>query len=130
MFIPGLIVDAIEIDFIYVPFAVLGFIFTKVEINSSAFSLICSGLKETLPIDECTMPNLSTLKAIFPFLTSSTALATSGVTVPDLGLGIKLRGPNTRPSLAIIAITSGVAMITSMSVHPCSIFVMYSSSPT
>ena len=62
--------------------------------------------------------------------TSFTALPTSMVTVPVLGLGMSPRGPRIRPSAPTLAITLGVVMITSTSVQPPLIFSMYSSSPT
>ena len=43
-------------------------------------------------------------------------------TVPDFGFGIRPRGPSTLPSLPTFAITVGVQMMTSISVHPPSIF--------
>ena len=43
--------------------------------NASAFSAILSALKLTLPIEVCTIPNLSTLKSILPPFTSLTAFA-------------------------------------------------------
>eukprot|EP01085_Mycamoeba_gemmipara_P002434 Mycagemm_TRINITY_DN7875_c0_g2::TRINITY_DN7875_c0_g2_i1::g.2434::m.2434 type:complete len:115 gc:universal TRINITY_DN7875_c0_g2_i1:473-129(-) len=76
------------------------------------------------------IPALSTLKAILPPFKSFTAPATSFVTVPVLGFGIRLRGPSTLPNLPILGITEGVATITSTSVQPPSILAMYSSRPT
>ncbi|MOA21970.1 hypothetical protein D3C78_1424940 [compost metagenome] len=73
---------------------------------------------------------MSTLKSILPPFTSVTALPTSLVTVPDLGFGIRLRGPKTRPSLPTFAIQAGVVIIMSTSVHPPSILATYSSKPT
>ncbi|MOA13125.1 hypothetical protein D3C78_1331600 [compost metagenome] len=70
------------------------------------------------------IPVLSTLKSILPPFTSVTALPTSLVTVPDLGFGIKLRGPKTRPNLPTLAIQAGVVMMISTSVQPCSILVI------
>ena len=62
--------------------------------------------------------------------TSLTALATSIVTVPLLGLGINPRGPSTRPSAPILPMMDGIVIITSISVHPPLIFSIYSSRPT
>jgi len=50
--IPGLIVLATVRDFIYVPFAVEGFILINVAINSLALSLRFDAEKETLPTVE------------------------------------------------------------------------------
>jgi pseudaminic acid synthase len=47
-----------------------------------------------------------------------------------LGLGIKPRGPNTRPRAPILPMIAGIVMITSISVHPPFIFSIYSSRPT
>ena len=58
-------------------------------------------------------PVLSTLNSTLPFLASSIAFLTSGVTVPVLGLGINPLGPKILPSLATLGIISGVAMTTS-----------------
>ena len=55
----------------------------------------------------------------FTFLNSDTAAAISGVTVPDLGLGIKPFVPNIFPSLPILGIMSGVAITKSKSNQPC-----------
>src|SRR5690606_27124098 len=97
IFTPGLIDDATVTDLKYVPFEDAGFIRTSVDNNSPALSTSFSGSKDTRPIGVWMIPNLSTRKAIFPFFTSSIALVTLGVTVPDLGLGINPRGPRIRP---------------------------------
>jgi hypothetical protein len=62
-------------------------------------------------------------------LSSFTALATSNDTVPDLGFGMRPRGPSTRPSLPTSPIMSGVATIASMSSQPSWIFFTNSSLP-
>ena len=61
------------------------------------------------------MPLRSVRYSTLPALASLTALATSKVTVPDLGLGMRPRGPRMRPSLPTVPIMSGVAMATSKS---------------
>ncbi len=48
-------------------------------------------------------------------------MATSNVTVPVFGFGIRPRGPSTRPSRPTLPIWSGVAIATSKSVKPSSI---------
>ena len=53
-----------------------------------------------------------------PALDSSTALATSIVTVPTFGFGILPCGPRMRPSRPTTGIMSGVAIATSKSVKP------------
>ena len=57
----------------------------------------------------------STRNSILPPLMSVTALATSTVTVPVFGFGIRPRGPSTRPSRPILPIMSGVATTASKS---------------
>ena len=47
-----------------------------------------------------------------------------------LGLGIKPRGPSTRPKAPILPMMAGIVMITSTSVQPPLIFSIYSSRPT
>src|SRR5947207_5422253 len=65
-----------------------------------------------------------------PPLNSPTARPTSGVTVPVFGLGMRPRGPSTRPSLPTWAMRSGVAMATSKSRKPPCTFSTRSSAPT
>src|SRR3972149_214931 len=86
------------------------------------FSANWSTVNDTLPTGTCRFPVLSTRNSILPALASRTALVTSIVTVPDLGLGIRPRGPRMRPSGPIWPIRSGVAMMTSHSSHPPLIF--------
>ena len=76
------------------------------------------------------IPVLSTLKSILPAFTSFTAFATSIVTVPVLGFGIKPLGPKTLPKGPNLPITLGMVIITSTSVQPPLIFWRYSSNPT
>ena len=65
-----------------------------------------------------------------PDLDSSTALATSIVTVPTFGLGILPDGPSMRPRRPTTDIMSGVAIATSKSSKPSSIRLARSSPPT
>jgi hypothetical protein len=65
-----------------------------------------------------------------PALNSSTVLPTSFVTVPVFGLGMSPRGPSVRPSLPTLGIWSGVAIATSKSRKPFSIWATRSSAPT
>ena len=58
---------------------------------------------------------LSTRYSTLPALISRTALPTSKVTVPVLGLGMRPRGPSTFPSLPTDFIMSGVATTASKS---------------
>ena len=64
------------------------------------------------------MPERSVRYSILPALTSSTAFATSIVTVPVFGFGILPCGPRMRPRRPTTTIMSGVAMATSKSVQP------------
>src|ERR1700710_423539 len=102
---PGLIVLARLTALRYNPFAVDGFNLMIALTNSVVLPINFSGVKEIRPIDAWMIPALSTLKAILPPLTSLTAPATSFVTVPVFGLGIKLRGPSILPNLPILGIT-------------------------
>ncbi len=87
----------------YVPLAVGGFRRTTVVRNAWMFSDQLLGLEIRLADRAWTMPALSTRNSILPAFTSLTALATSGVTVPLLGFGIRPRGPSTLPELADLA---------------------------
>src|SRR6516162_4606852 len=79
---------------------------------------------------KCRLPFLSTRNSILPPLISVTALATSAVTVPTFGFGIRPRGPSTRPSRPTLPIRSGVATTASKSRKPPWIRSMRSSEPT
>src|SRR5438552_3639439 len=76
------------------------------------------------------MPNLSVRNSTLPPLASRTARATSCVTVPDLGFGIRPRGPRTLPNGPTFDIMSGVAIAESKSVHPSVTRLTRSSPPT
>src|SRR4030081_2169015 len=88
--------------------------------------------KLALPMGTWTTPLLRAVVrySTLPPLKSLTALATSVVTVPVFGLGIRPRGPNTRPRRPTRGIRSGVAMATSKSMLPFSISAATSSAPT
>src|SRR5579864_3174455 len=77
-----------------------------------------------------TMPNLSVLNSTLPPFTSRTARATSNVTVPDFGFGIRPRGPRIFPSGPTLDMMSGVATAASKSVQPSDTFFTMSSPPT
>src|SRR5919205_461793 len=66
----------------------------------------------------CRLACLSTRKLIFPPLIAVMALATSVVTVPVFGLGIKPRGPRILAIRPTLAIWSGVAIAASKSSQP------------
>jgi hypothetical protein len=79
---------------------------------------------------KCRLACLSTRNSILPPLMSVTALATSIVTVPVLGLGMRPRGPSTLPSRPTLPIMSGVATTASKSSQPPVILSIMSSAPT
>src|SRR6056300_1417154 len=86
--IDGPIVEDICTFFMNSPLDDDGLAFVKTAMTSSKFSANLVSSNETFLIDKCTLPNLSFLISTFPFLKSSTAFATLGVTVPVFGLGI------------------------------------------
>ncbi|MBA7687693.1 hypothetical protein ES703_96159 [subsurface metagenome] len=103
------------------------------KIVSRKKAVFCTSLsvpKDTLPIEACIIPVLSTLNSIFPAFNSVTALATSKVTVPSFALGIIPLGPKIRPNLPAMPIISGVATALSNSSQPFWIFSERSSAPT
>src|ERR1700756_428024 len=103
--------------FTYLPLAAAGLALTTALIKLEAFSTSFSEEKLTLPTGAWIMPVLSTRNSTLPALISLTALATSWVTVPVLGLGINPRGPRILPSLPTDRIMSGVATTASKSVQ-------------
>ena len=76
------------------------------------------------------MDCLSTLNSTWPDLIVLISGASSKVTVPTFGLGIKPRGPRIFPILPTTLIISGVATTLSKSSHPSWIFLERSSPPT
>src|SRR5581483_1792357 len=79
---------------------------------------------------KCRLPCRSVLNSILPPLISVTALATSGVTVPVFGFGIRPRGPSTRPRRPTLPISSGLATTASKSRRPPATSSISSSAPT
>mmetsp|Transcript_11728 Transcript_11728/g.54603 ORF Transcript_11728/g.54603 Transcript_11728/m.54603 type:complete len:266 (-) Transcript_11728:146-943(-) len=96
---------------------------------ASRFSERSASLKLVLPKGTWTMPCLSARNSTLPPLNSFTAVTTSGVTVPALGLGMRPLGPSARPSLAALGIMSGEAMRRSKSNMPPAISSTRSSAP-
>ncbi len=86
--------------------------------------------KETLPIPAWMIPAFSTRNSTAPPLEAVTAAATSTVTVPTLGFGIRPRGPSTLPRRPTSGIMSGVAMQRSNSILPPLTISTSSSAPT
>src|SRR6056297_254950 len=98
--------------------------------NARTFSTSLASSNDALPTPACTTPAFSALNCTSPPLAFLTASATSMVTVPTLGFGIRLRGPRTLPRRPTIGIMSGVAMQRSNSiVPPCTVSIR-SSAPT
>src|ERR1700719_3316037 len=81
----------------YLPLATVGLALITLLITTVAFSTSLSGENEILPTGTCTKAVLSVRNSTLPALTSCTALATSKVTVPVFGLGIRPLGPKTLP---------------------------------
>src|SRR6478609_1726370 len=109
MAIPGLMVEQMVALLTYLPLATAGLALMTAVIRLAAFSTSLSAAKLALPTGAWMMPVLSTRNSTLPALTSLTALATSTVTVPVLGLGMRPRGPRILPSLPTERIISGVA---------------------
>src|SRR5271169_7093463 len=101
----------------YFPLAAAGLALITAEIKLAAFSTSLSLAKLVLPTGAWIMPVLYTRNSTLPALTSLTALATSTLTVPVFGFGIRPRGPRTLPSLPTDRIMSGVATTASKSVQ-------------
>src|SRR5580704_19688005 len=117
MVIPGLIVEQRVALLTYLPLAAAGLALRTAEIRLDAFSTSLMAVKLVLPTGAWMMPVLSTRNSTLPALVSRTALATSTVTVPVLGFGMRPRGPSTLPSLPTERIISGVAITASKSVQ-------------
>src|SRR5215831_6498706 len=118
MAIPGPMVEQIVALFTYLPLATAGFALMTALMRLAAFSTSLSVAKLALPTGAWMIPVLSTRNSTLPALISLTALATSIVTVPVLGFGMRPRGPRILPSLPTERIISGVAMTASKSVQP------------
>src|SRR5260370_40722617 len=101
----------------YLPLATAGLALIAAEIRLEAFSTSFSAEKLTFPTGAWMIPVLSTRNSTLPALTSLTAFATSIVTVPVLGLGMRPRGPRILPSLPTERIMSGVSTTASKSVQ-------------
>ncbi len=126
---PGPIVEETETVRKYLPLAAAGFALSTALMNAEAFSSSFFSSNEILPIGAWMIDVLSTRNSILPPLISLTALATSMVTVPAFGLGIRPLGPRTFPSLPTRRIMSGVATSASKSRNPPWIFSTRSSAP-
>src|ERR1017187_6722257 len=115
----------------YLPLAAEGLARTMDEMTVVAFSTSFSGGKLSLPTGTCTRLVLSARNSTLPALISLTAEATSRVTVPVLGFGIRPLGPSTLPRRPTTFIMSGVAISASKAVQfSFWIFSTISSPPT
>src|SRR5579864_2280989 len=108
--IPGPMLEERYAPLMYLPFAADGLAFTTLEMIVVAFSTSLLAGNEILPTGTCTRAVLSVRNSTFPALISLIALATSNVTVPVFGFGMRPFGPKIFPSLPTDFITSGVAM--------------------
>src|SRR5579864_5415421 len=128
---PGPIVELSVHPLMYLPLATEGFALMTLVITTVAFSTNLSGVNEILPTGTCTRAVLSVRNSTLPAFTSCTAFATSKVTVPVFGLGMRPLGPSTLPRRPTDFMTSGVAIRASKSVQfSFWIFSTISSPPT
>src|SRR5208282_2799319 len=128
--IPGPIVEVSVTRLMYLPLAAAGLALTMAASSAWAFSAIFGASNSALPMGEWMMAVLSSRNSTLPALISRTAWATSKVTVPVFGLGMRPRGPSTLPSLPAERIMSGVAITASKSIQPSRVFRPLSSPPT
>src|SRR3984885_15407302 len=91
--IPGPMVELSAQPLMYLPLATDGLALITLVISTVALSISLAGVNEILPTGQCTSAVLSVRNSTFPAFTSCTALATSMVTVPVFGFGIRPFGP-------------------------------------
>ena len=113
----------------YVPLADAGLARTRLSRSDLVLSSSRLPSNDALPTGTCTLPALSTRYSTLPPFRSCTAWATSAVTVPTFGFGIRPRGPRILPSLPTTDIMSGVATALSNSSQPSSLTRLARSSP-
>ena len=90
---PGPIVELSVMPLMYLPLAAEGLARTTlVDHRLRVLDQLLSGVNESLPTGTCTSAVLSVRNSTLPALISRTAAATSFVTVPVFGLGIRPRG--------------------------------------
>src|SRR5712671_7791581 len=129
-FTPTPIVLDTETFFKKMPFDADGFDLFSASTSAARLSRNCSGVNEARPIVHWTMPDLSARNCTCPARAFFTAPATSAVTVPTFGFGIRPRGPRIWPSAPTTRIASGAAMTTSKSILPALTCSARSSMPT
>src|SRR3569623_33758 len=130
IFRPGPMVLEIASLRTYLPLAPDGLALTTASTSASKFARRSSAGNDALPIPEWMIPAFSTRYSIWPPLAALTAPATSIVTVPSLGFGIRPFGPSTLPRRPTTPIISGVAMQRSKSIVPPWTISIRSSAPT
>src|ERR1700685_1987900 len=96
--IPGPMVELNVQPLMYFPLATDGLALITLVISTVALSISLSGENEIFPTGQCTSAVLSVRNSTLPAFTSCTALATSIVTVPVFGFGIRPLGPRILPS--------------------------------
>src|SRR5947209_426283 len=127
---PGPMVEARLTVRMYWPLAPDGLARTTASTRALTFCSSWSSEKLTFPTGAWMTPVRSTRNSTRPPLISRMARPTSGVTVPERGLGISPRGPSTLPRRPTMPIRSGVATATSKSVQPPWMRCTRSSAPT
>src|ERR1019366_5639989 len=115
---PGPMVELINMPLTYLPLAADGLAFSTELMTVMALSTSFCGSNESLPTGTCTSAVLSVRNSTLPALISRMAETTSVVTVPVLGLGIRPLGPSTLPRRPKDFIMSGVAIRASKAVQP------------
>src|SRR5579864_3184758 len=105
--IPGPMVELRVQPLMYLPLATDGLALITLVISTVAFSINLSGENEIFPTGTWTSAVLSVRNSTLLALTSCTALATSTVTVPVFGFGIRPLGPRILPRRPTDFITSG-----------------------
>src|ERR1700684_3868218 len=92
----------------YLPFATDGLALITLVISTVALSISLSAENEIFPTGQGTSAVLSVRNSTLPAFTSCTALATSKVTVPVFGFGIRPFGPRILPTRATDLLTPEV----------------------
>src|SRR6202161_2139651 len=95
--IPGPMVELRVQPLMYLPLATEGLALITLVITTVALSMSLSGVNEIFPTGTCTSAVLSVRTSTLPAFTSFTAWATSKVTVPVFGFGIRPLGPRLLP---------------------------------
>src|SRR4051812_3345098 len=114
----------------YTPLLDAGLALFRASISAVRLPCSLSASNERRPRVAWMMPALSARYCTWPALALRTAVATSGVTVPTFGLGIRPRGPRIWPSVPTTRIASGAAITTSNGMSPAFTRAARSSMPT